>query len=57
MAKRNTYGVDEELETPFNIKNLLRCKPYILHNIKPLIGGETLSAGYLAIHIAIIFVC
>lgn len=43
MAKRNTYGVDEELETPFNIKNLTRCKPYILHNIKFLVGGLILS--------------
>ncbi|MBQ3084204.1 MAG: ABC transporter ATP-binding protein [Clostridia bacterium] len=43
MAKRNTYGVDEELETPFNIKNLLRCKPYIKHNIKLLIGGLIFS--------------
>ncbi|MBQ8894702.1 MAG: ABC transporter ATP-binding protein [Clostridia bacterium] len=43
MAKRNTYGVDEDLETPFNIKNLLRCKPYILHNIKPLIGALIFS--------------
>lgn len=25
--------------------------------IKPLISGETLSAGYYAMHIAIIFVC
>jgi len=25
--------------------------------IKPLIGGETLSAGYYAVHIAVIFVC
>lgn len=43
MAKRNTYGVDETLETPFNIKNLLRCKPYIKHNIKPLIGALIFS--------------
>ena len=43
MAKRNTYGVDEELETPFNIKNLVRCKPYVLHNIKLLIGGLIFS--------------
>ena len=43
MAKRNTYDVDESLETPFNIKNLLRCKPYILRNIKPLIGGLIFS--------------
>ena len=25
--------------------------------IKPLIGGEALSAGYYAVHIAIIFAC
>ncbi|MBR6793808.1 MAG: ABC transporter ATP-binding protein [Clostridia bacterium] len=37
MAKRNTYGVDENIETPFDIKNFLRCKPYILRNIKPLL--------------------
>lgn len=43
MAKRNTYNVDESLETPFNIKNLLRCKPYVFHNIKPLIGGLIFS--------------
>ena len=43
MAKRNTYGVDETLETPFNIKNLMRCKPYILHNIKALIGALIFS--------------
>ncbi len=43
MAKRNTYGVDESLETPFNIKNFLRCKPYILRNIKPLIGALVCS--------------
>ncbi len=39
MAKRNTYGVDETIETPFNIKNFLRCGPYIKRNIKPLIGA------------------
>ena len=43
MAKRNTYGVDENLETPFNITNLLRCKPYILHNKKTLIAGLIFS--------------
>ncbi len=43
MAKRNTYGVDESLETPFNIKNLLRCKPYIKHNIKTLLGALIFS--------------
>lgn len=37
MAKRNTYSVDESLETPFNIKNLLRCKPYIKKNIGSLL--------------------
>ena len=43
MAKRNTYGLDESLETPFNIKNFLRCKPYILRNIKPLLLALTFS--------------
>ncbi len=43
MAKRNTYEIDEALETPFNIKNLARCKPYILHQIKPLIAGLIFS--------------
>ena len=43
MAKRNTYGVDESLETPFNVKNLLRCKPYIKSNIGPLLGALAFS--------------
>ncbi len=43
MAKRNTYDVDESLETPFNIKNLFRCVPYIKHNIGLLIGGLLFS--------------
>ena len=43
MANRNTYGVDETLETPFNIKNLLRCKPYIRHNAKTLLIALMLS--------------
>ena len=43
MAKRNTFAQDEVLETPFNAKNLLRCKPYVLHNIKWLLVGLFLS--------------
>lgn len=39
MAKRNTYNVDEALEESFNIKNLLRCAPYIKRNLKPLLGA------------------
>ena len=39
MAKRNTFGVDEKLETPFNIKHLLRAGKYIKrHGIKMLIS-------------------
>ena len=39
MAKRNTFGVDENLETPFNIKHLLRAGKYIKrHGIKMLIS-------------------
>ena len=43
MAKRNTYGVDESLEAPFNIKNLWRCKPYIKRNVKPLLAALIFS--------------
>ncbi len=43
MAKRNTFAQDEALETPFNAKNLLRCKPYVFHNIKWLIVGLIMS--------------
>ena len=43
MAKRNTYDVDESLETPFNIKNLLRCIPYVKRSAKLLIGGLLFS--------------
>ena len=45
MAKRNTYSVDETLETPFNIKNFLRCGPYIKRNLKYLIGALIFSIG------------
>ena len=41
--KRNTYGVDEDLETPFRLKNFLRCGPYIKRNIKLLIGALIFS--------------
>ena len=39
MAKRNTFGVDENLETPFNIKHLLRAGKYIKrHGMKMIIS-------------------
>ena len=39
MAKRNTFGVDENLETPFNIKHLLRAGKYIKrHGLKMFIA-------------------
>jgi ATP-binding cassette subfamily B protein len=43
MAKRNTYNVDETLETPFDFKNFLRCIPYIKRNFKYLIGALIFS--------------
>ncbi|MBQ7034970.1 MAG: ABC transporter ATP-binding protein [Clostridia bacterium] len=43
MAKRNTYNVDESLETPFDLKNFLRCIPYIKRNVKYLIGALIFS--------------
>ena len=43
MAKRNTYNVDETLETPFNLQNFLRCAPYIKRNLKYLIGALIFS--------------
>lgn len=41
--KRNTYNADEELETPFQLKNFLRCGPYIKRNLKLLIGALIFS--------------
>ena len=41
--KRNTYSVDEDLETPFRLKNFLRCGPYIKRNLKLLIGALIFS--------------
>ncbi len=43
MAKRNTFGVDENLETPFNIKHLLRAGKYIKRH-----GGKMLISLVLA---------
>ena len=40
---RNTYNVDESLETPFNIKNFARCKKYVKNSAKNLILGLFLS--------------
>ena len=40
---RNTYNVDESLETPFNIKNFRRCGIYVKHSAKNLIFGLILS--------------
>ncbi len=40
---RNTYDVDESLETPFDIKNFKRCTKYIKHSAKYLIIGVILS--------------
>ena len=40
---RNTYNVDESLETPFNIKNFSRCGKYVKHSAKNLIIGLILS--------------
>lgn len=40
---RNTYSVDESLETPFNIKNFGRCGKYVKHSAKNLIVGLILS--------------
>lgn len=40
---RNTYKVDESLETPFNIKNFGRCGKYVKHSAKNLIVGLILS--------------
>ncbi|MEG2295410.1 MAG: ABC transporter ATP-binding protein, partial [Oscillospiraceae bacterium] len=34
---RNKYDIDEELETPFNIKHLSRCKVYIKKHAKQMI--------------------
>lgn len=41
--KRNTYDVDESLETPFNIKNFKRCGKYIRRSVKGLVLGGMLS--------------
>ena len=40
---RNTYKVDESLETPFNIKNFGRCGKYVKRSAKNLIVGLILS--------------
>ena len=45
MAKRNTYRTDESLETPFNLKNFLRCIPYVKRNLKYLIGALIFSVS------------
>ena len=52
MAKRNTFSVDEKLETPFNIKHLLRAGKYIKRfgGTKVLIhygGGSVVRSGLL----------
>ena len=43
MAKRNTYNVDESLETPFDLRNFLRCVPYVKKHLKYLIGALIFS--------------
>ncbi len=43
MAKRNTYGQDETLETPFNIKHLLRATVYLKKYRLPMILAFAIS--------------
>ncbi len=42
--RRNTYGEDERLETPFNIRHLLRAGVYIKRYRAPMIVAFLLSA-------------
>ena len=49
MARRNTFGVDENLESPFNIKHLKRAWVYIKRHT-----GQMLVALLLSIITAII---
>ncbi len=42
--RRNTYGEDERLETPFNIRHLLRAGVYIKRYRTPMIVAFLLSA-------------
>ncbi len=45
MAQRNTFAVDERLETPFNIRHLLRAGKYIKRHTGRMLTAFALSAA------------
>lgn len=45
MPQRNTFAVDEKLETPFNIKHLLRAGAYIRRHTGKMVCAFLLSAA------------
>ena len=44
MARRNTYKVDESLETPFELRHLLRASVYIKKYLKEMVFALIISA-------------
>ena len=45
MAARNTFAVDEKLETPFNIKHLLRAGVYIKRHTGKMAAAFLMSVA------------
>ncbi len=45
MPQRNTFAVDEKLETPFNVKHLLRAGVYIKRHTGKMVCAFLLSAA------------